>query len=100
MVYKLKLYGLLVVLALLISLGMSWFLSAVAINNDTSIEAWRRATHYQGQLCTAVAQDNHKRWYCTNGASYNRSTLNAYYGYALWVTCKKYPDALVCGLDY
>lgn len=78
---------------LLIALLVLSFASC-ANKPDTSIEAFKQASGYTGQVCIVTPDAR-----CANHVPYNPATVNAYTGYQLWATCVKYPDAPVCEVN-
>lgn len=79
-----------------VALFLAYFIHLLLSQPDTSIEAFRKATNYQGPICSiAVTVKNVP--YCSNGVTYNQASIVGETSYQLWATCQRYPDAPVCG---
>lgn len=75
------------------------FVASVTILPDTSITAFKKTSHYNGDVCM-IAVDKHNKPLCENGVEYNESTIAAGRSYDLWVNCQHNPDERICKYDF
>ena len=70
-------------------------MTQLADDNRFSIDSWKQWSGYTGDVCI-VAVDNQNKPYCSNGATYEGATVNAYEGYQLWVMCYRDHSEYAC----